>query len=438
MFAIKMLLAEAGHSPHLGRMFMQEAGLAARIRHPHVAQVVDLGEDSGVLYQVMEWVDGVSLSTLMRIGPERFPIAIAARVIAQACLGLHAAHELREDDGAGLGLVHRDVSPQNILVTADGITKVIDFGVAHFNGQAAVATHAGTTRGKVPYMAPEHALGEPTDRRADVFGLGTVLYELLAGVHPFLVDDDLATLARIVSADEAPHLRAQGVDVSVQLDQVVASALMKAREARTETAGELFRGLARAVPAAALQSTDQAVGAFVQKYACTYLEERTTRLRSDLAKLDGPAPHDMTHLSLHHGDEASGVHGIAHTVDEEVSSIVPLRSKWSVRTAVALVVLSLGGAAWALFGKTSSPRLHRAESISLAHLRALRAGSVAAAQEVTPPSLGSIESAEVVEPEVPPRNEPETASSKLGAPKGQRARRSNERAPRAEFAPGGI
>src|SRR5262249_38518815 len=155
---------------------------AARIKHPNVVHVVDLGEDDQILYQVMEWVNGESLWSLMRAGAKRsgIPLPIAARIICQVCAGLHAAHELRRDDGKPLGLVHRDMSPQNILITADGVAKVVDFGVAKYAGRGVAETRAGELRGKVPYMSPEHIVGRAVDRRADVFALGIVMYQLVA------------------------------------------------------------------------------------------------------------------------------------------------------------------------------------------------------------------------------------------------------------------
>jgi serine/threonine-protein kinase len=441
MFAIKMLLPELSQNPHVERMFMDEAGLAARIRHPHVAQVVDLGECSGVLYQVMEWVDGVSLFTLMRLGPRRFPVLVATRIIAQACAGLHAAHELRRDDGALLGLVHRDVSPQNILVTVDGITKVVDFGIAHFAGRAVAETGAGTIRGKVPYMAPEHALGELTDRRADVFALGTVLYQLLAGAHPFLADDDLVTLARVVSSDEAPRLRAQGVDVSAELEQVVASALVKERDARTATAGELMRALARAVPASALQSTDPAVGVFVQEHAGAHLEERTRQLRADLATLD-EAPSGAAMVSRCEQAEDSGVRGILDdAVDEGTPrpAVVP-RPRWAMSAiAIGLGVLTLAGAGWVLRGASRPPRLlhagvfgPRLSMVASAYSRAI------AADAATLPGPESIQPTDAAEPHAPASAEPASTPPKLGTSE-PRSSGSPKRAPqRGEFTPGGI
>jgi eukaryotic-like serine/threonine-protein kinase len=186
-------------------MFLAEAQLAAQIRHPHVAEVLDLGEQDGVLFIVMEWVDGEPLGTIHKVSREQnvqVPIAITTRVGLNVAQALHAAHELKSQvTGETYGLVHRDVSPQNILITFDGVVKVVDFGVA----KATHAAHGGKTavgqmKGKVTYMAPEQARGEPIDRRADIFALGIVLYQLVTNRHPFKGETPLKTLDKILDA----------------------------------------------------------------------------------------------------------------------------------------------------------------------------------------------------------------------------------------------
>ena len=287
LFAVKMLLPELSHDPKFERMFLAEAELASRIVHPNVVPVVDLGEADDALYQVMEWVTGVSLFSLMRAvhrARRKVPLAVTARMIAQLCAGLHAAHELRAPDGTSLGLVHRDVSPQNVMITTGGVARVLDFGVAHVAGRGAAVTAAGEVKGKVPYVAPEHALGLPTDRRGDVFAVGVILHELLSGEHPFLADDDRVTLARIASADPAPPL---GPPVPDELSKLVAEALAKSPDERIESAAALARRLEKLVPSASLQSSDQEVARFVRELTGAELARRAGELREAIALLDG-------------------------------------------------------------------------------------------------------------------------------------------------------
>src|SRR5690606_1034487 len=164
--AVKTMLPKLSEDAQFEQMFLDEASLASQIRHPNAVEIMDLGEAQGILYLVMEWIDGVPLNQLMKAAKPRggVPIPVAARIALQACAVLHAAHELHDEKGRAVGLVHRDVSPQNLLVTFDGVTKVVDFGVAKATaiGTAAV-TQAGQVKGKVSYMAPEQVNGEGLD-----------------------------------------------------------------------------------------------------------------------------------------------------------------------------------------------------------------------------------------------------------------------------------
>src|SRR5262249_54070569 len=163
-------------------MFLDEARIASGIQHPNVAQILDLGEQDATLYIVMEWVDGESLSKIRKIAQKKgvpLPLGLALRILSDACAGLHAAHELADRQGKSLGVVHRDVSPHNILVGSAGSVKVIDFGVAKARDRGAGETRSGIVKGKLRYMAPEQAQGRALDRRADLWALGVCLYELV-------------------------------------------------------------------------------------------------------------------------------------------------------------------------------------------------------------------------------------------------------------------
>src|ERR1700733_10941256 len=180
LVAIKTIKAELVDDPRFEEMFLDEARIASGIAHPNVAQIIDLGEKSGVLYLVMEWVDGESLAKVRKFAVKariRIPLGLSLRIIADACAGLHAAHELKGPDGELLGVVHRDVSPQNILIGTAGAVKVIDFGIAKAQNRLGTRTRTGVVKGKVQYMAPEQAQGYAHDRRIDVWALGVCLYE---------------------------------------------------------------------------------------------------------------------------------------------------------------------------------------------------------------------------------------------------------------------
>ena len=201
LVAIKTILPKYARDPSFQEMFLDEARIAARIQHVNVAQILDLGDQHGVLFLAMEWVDGDALSKLANAAEGRgvaFPPGIAMRILVDVCAGLHAAHELRDRGGAPLEIVHRDISPHNILVGVQGTAKVIDFGIAKARDRSAGDTRTGSFKGKVKYMAPEQAiLPKTTDRRADVWAVGAVLYSLLAKRSPYEGDNDMATLMQL-------------------------------------------------------------------------------------------------------------------------------------------------------------------------------------------------------------------------------------------------
>ena len=206
LVAIKTILPHLAEEPEFERMFLDEARIASGVHHPNVCEIYELGEDKRTLYLAMEWVNGDSLSRVLRASgkTEAFDARVVARIVADACAGVHAAHELADDDGQPLGVVHRDMSPHNVLLTADGVTKVCDFGVAKALGQLHEQTSAGQLKGKISYMSPEQVTGAPIDRRSDVFSLGCVLYEATTGVRPFKGDRDHMIMHAILSGNVDP------------------------------------------------------------------------------------------------------------------------------------------------------------------------------------------------------------------------------------------
>ncbi len=240
---IKMILPQFSQDPRFQEMFVDEARIASRVEHGNVARILDVGDRAGSFYIVMEWVDGDSLSKLMQAAEqrkERIPTGVALRICADAAAGLHAAHELKGRDGALLGVVHRDVSPQNLLISNAGSTLLIDFGVAKARDRVSPDTTAGQLKGKIRYMAPEQALGRPIDRRADVWALGSILYEIFGGSPPFEGANEVATLHRLTSGIPPATLPA-GTPKAVE--EVIRRALSFDPQARFATALELGQAL---------------------------------------------------------------------------------------------------------------------------------------------------------------------------------------------------
>jgi eukaryotic-like serine/threonine-protein kinase len=286
--AVKTMLSKLSEDAQFEQMFLDEASLASQIRHPNVVEISDLGEQDGVLYLAMEWIDGVPLNQLMKAAKPAggVPLPVAVRIVMNACAGLHAAHELRDAKGQLIGLVHRDVSPQNILVTYDGVSKVVDFGVAKATAMGGGATMAGQLKGKVSYMAPEQVRGEAIDRRVDIFALGIVLYALTTGKHPFRRENEAATMYTIASTDAVVSPRKFLPDYPASLEVVLLKALAKNPAERYGTASELLRALDQCLPAAEKANTDEDVGVFIGKLFGKKREESRAALAEALALAD--------------------------------------------------------------------------------------------------------------------------------------------------------
>src|SRR6187402_3258804 len=288
LVAIKTMLPGLVDDLHFERMFLDEASLASQVRHPHVIEILDLGEVDRILYFVMEWVDGEPLNIIMKYAATRggIPLAIAVSITAQACRGLHAAHELRDENGTLVGLVHRDVSPQNVLLTYEGVVKVVDFGVAKATGRASNDTEAGQLKGKIAYMSPEQLRGERIDRRTDVFAMGILLYMMTTGTHPFRGDDQSQTIRRISDDEPVTPPSAIVPGYPAGLEAVVLQSLAKDASKRYPTANDMLIGLTRALPPSMRPSTDEEVAEFLRALLPDRLEKRKNAIKAALEAAD--------------------------------------------------------------------------------------------------------------------------------------------------------
>ena len=231
--AIKVIHQHLAAEPEFVGMFLDEAKIAARIHSPHVAGILDLGEDAGFYFMVLEYIDGETLSALLRqLRPadERLPLAVALQILADACEGLVAVHGLRDPDGRPYGLVHRDMSPQNLIVNFDGWTKIVDFGLVKATGLRN-SNHTGHLRGKLAYMAPEQARGKPLSAGTDLFALGVIFWEMLTGRRLFAGDSDAETLESVMRC-EVPPLRELRPDLSPGVEALLRHALAPTPEER--------------------------------------------------------------------------------------------------------------------------------------------------------------------------------------------------------------
>ncbi|MFL5304896.1 MAG: serine/threonine-protein kinase, partial [Polyangia bacterium] len=255
LVVLKRILPQHALDPELLRMFVDEARLSATLTSPHVTQVYDVGTDGDAPFFTMEYVHGANLRELLRATARNagdvaapLPLGPALTIVAAAADGLHHAHERLGPGGEPLGIVHRDVSPSNVLVSFDGGVKVSDFGIAKWAYQR-TRTQEGTLKGKFAYMSPEQCRGRLVDRRSDIFALGTILYELTTGAAPFAAESDLEILNQIAQGSAAPPTwpAARG-PYPPALAAIVMRALAPDPEARFATMRELqvaLEGFAR-------------------------------------------------------------------------------------------------------------------------------------------------------------------------------------------------
>jgi serine/threonine protein kinase len=349
--AVKTMLPKLSEDAQFEQMFLDEASLASQIKHPNAVEILDLGDQDGILFLVMEWIEGVPLNHLMKAAKGRggIPTAIAARIAMQACAGLHAAHELTNDKGEHVGLVHRDVSPQNLLVTFDGVTKVVDFGVAKATALGGGATQAGQVKGKVSYMAPEQVNGEGLDRRADVFALGIVLYALTTGKHPFRRESEAATMYNICSPDPVVPPSAVVDGYAPELEPIVLKALAKNRDDRYPSCDAFFRALGQ-LPMHLRVGSDADVGRFVQDLLGDRRAEQKRRLDEALARADAnPNGNWTTSGSVATRLQMSTISGTGtQELSGLASGIHPQTLKNRILGAAGLVALAVSGGALAV------------------------------------------------------------------------------------------
>ena len=276
--AIKALHRQYARDPEFVRMFLDEARVVARIRHPNVMPIVDLQEDDGELFIVMEYALSATLAQLLRQlrrRGEHVPVPVALRVLSGVLHGLHAAHEATDAKGAPLAVIHRDVSPENVLVGADGYARLIDFGIATALGRATSATERGHVKGKLAYLAPEQIQGDTLDRRADIFSASVVLWQTLTGRRLFKGDNMGALAVRILEQPIAPpsHFRP---DISPELDAVVTRGLARDRDARWPDA----ESMAEAIETLGGLASHREVGEWARSIAAKRLEHAAGLLRA--------------------------------------------------------------------------------------------------------------------------------------------------------------
>lgn len=369
--AIKKMHRHLAVQSQFVQMLLDEARIAARIAHPNVAQTLEIGEAEGLPFLVMEYLHGEPLSHVIRraIKLDGAPdMDLMARIVASACEGAHAAHDLRGPGGEPLHLVHRDLSPQNVFVTYDGAVKVVDFGVAKARGRNTM-TEPGTLKGKFSYMSPEQARGQEIDRRSDVFALGSVLYKSTTGLKPFGEESDLVILARVQKAQFLAPEKARR-HYPPGLAAIVRKALAPNRDDRYGTARDLGSAIEHYLMDRRVVAGPSQIAAMMHRLFEQRIAERERLLAIEsapLSDLPGDSLADETAMSpVPETAQERSTSGIsvrmviedasdeerreAHTVMQDTGSLVvgtPVRRlpvPWIVAgAAVALVLAIFGG-----------------------------------------------------------------------------------------------
>ncbi|MHB1844227.1 MAG: protein kinase domain-containing protein [Deltaproteobacteria bacterium] len=295
LVVIKKILPQLAVDEKFVRMFLDEARLAAVVNHPNVVSIYELAadEDDESVYMAMEYIDGVTLKRLgetLLARKEQLPVPLALRVLSDACAGLDFAHNLKSSSGEPLRLVHRDVSPENLLITFSGQVKVVDFGIA----KAAMSqerTRSGEFKGKFSYTSPEHARGQPLDRRADVWALGIILYWILAGRRPFRAEKPLELLRKIIQDDPRP-LREYVPDVPEPLEGVVRRALAKKPDDRFQSARALQDSIEGWIRSSGQDASSARLSDYMNELFPEESDEQRVRLRQ-IVSGEAQSPFDV-------------------------------------------------------------------------------------------------------------------------------------------------
>ncbi|MFO0672219.1 MAG: protein kinase [Polyangiaceae bacterium] len=420
LVALKRLHPIFASSPEHYQMLLDEARITSRIRHPNVVPILDVVHEGENLFLVMEYVSGVSLNDLLQAAidyGEPIPPSVASALLVDVLRGLHAAHEARAEDGTPLGVVHRDVSPHNVIVGVDGTARILDFGVAKALKKDHL-TVSGEVKGKVAYMAPEQLRGLPVTRQTDLFAAGIVLWESLTGRRLFDGEPGVAMLQ--ILEDEAPPPSERRADLPKAVDTVLARALSKDARSRYGTAEEMALDLIDACPPA----TREDVARYVERVAQDELDRRQNMARE--------AERAATPLEAARNASPEPTRSVAsETAPRAEEPTVRLRGvrPWHVLVGTLALVLVAGGGWLAL-------RPHDGTSaIAPAQASPIDSAGPPRAEPVPSPTTGvSATSTESVAPSTTapvPSTSATSANTARAKPRGTSPSKPGTRAPRA-------
>ena len=311
LLALKELKPALAEDATFVTMFLEEARMAARLVHRNIVQTNEVCSEDGHHYMTMEFVDGRSLARIVRrssspgtgdvpsterTAPRPFPVGAQLRILVEALHGLHYAHELRRIDGEPLAIVHRDISPFNLMVTFDGQAKLLDFGIAKAV-DSSVETQEGVLKGRIAYMAPEQAVGVKVDRRADIYAIGVMLWEAVAGRRLWAEMSEVEILRRVLG-DGPPRLRTVVPDAPEMLDAICARALAKNPASRYATAADLLADIEAHLAQRSDRMTMREIGEFISELFADE-RQRTNQLIEEALGYVGNGPRSGSSQSPH-------------------------------------------------------------------------------------------------------------------------------------------
>jgi len=350
LVVLKTLKRSVSDETELHKMFLTEARVAARLNHPNIVQTNEIVEDRGLPIIVMEYLEGQPLAKLLIQARGTLPLATHLRIIADSLNGLHHAHELTDFDGTALGLVHRDMTPQNVFVTYDGHTKVLDFGIAKLVGANKHETETGVIKGKLRYMPPEQITGEGIDRRADIYAVGVMLWEAAAGEPIWKGLTDAQVMHHVLNG-KAPSPRTVRPDVPERIEQICLKALSPDPEDRHSTAAELEAELESALDEIGSRVTARSIGKTVSDLFSAERKQTKALVEAQLSKVASLSSeeYEAVEASAKAGFLVSGTtaHGDTHSHARRMAEAgASKRGKLvaTVLAGVALVALGVIGA----------------------------------------------------------------------------------------------
>jgi serine/threonine protein kinase len=403
-------------------MFLDEARLAARLNHPNVVQTYEVGEDDGQQFLTMEYLDGQPLHRVTGRLKESFPLELRIRVLALVLAGLQSAHELTDYDGTPLGVVHRDVSPPNVFVTYDGQVKLMDFGIAK-TVQASHSTNTGVIKGKISYMAPEQALGEPVDARTDIFAVGVMLWEAITGRRLNAADSsEVVTLQRRISTPvESPLVHKP--DADQELVAICLRAVAFSAQDRYASAQDMQEALEAYLEGHSLPARPRDLGRLVSE---AFVQQRE-RLRALIEQQISAAASSSNIMLVELGKETTGSRGGGSSHDDglisavEQATLAPRTARPGSKAAIAAAVIlpiAIAAIASARFAARPSQPLAPSTSLPAAATHDSTVVTLPAAQAAsstsTPTVTRAADSVDAASPPSPPPTSPATPAKAPG------------------------